>query len=758
MTKLYLKYNPYTVQSEIEINGNPVQAPNKLFDLKNERLQVWLEDLIPLLDESCNDDEYDIEFYGTRLDYCDLQSCIDDYITKHTDIKVNVNFKEAKGSEDRFNELISLFEDMQKNCPFEDLTTEQIKENFNNAVSSEFEVSVIATMSSGKSTLINSLLGRELMPSRNEACTATIARIKDIDEQEVFTAEYRDSANNVLGNFNSLTLEAMNEMNDNLNTAYINIEGNIPHIDSKGIQLVLIDTPGPNNSRTEEHKNHTYRIIKEKTKPMVLYVLNATQLQTTDDDILLSVVAEAMKVGGKQSKDRFIFAINKIDQFDPDKESVHEAINNVITYLNKHGIEKPNIFPTSAEMAKVIRMNQNRQELTTKQKKTLRDYDLFIEDENLHLSEQASLSNYNKIKVNQMIEQARNAGDGYQEALVYTGIPAIELAINEYLRKYAYTTKVKTAVDTFIKKVEEKCMLRKMLESIQNDETARIKINEQLKAIGRQLTDGKSANEFKNKIQNLNMTHEAEKRIKNLRTKISRTIVNEDNRSSMSTLEVQQLMMKLQRNVRDLQSDVKTELESIINDVIVNNAQNIMNEYKKHMHSLITSGDLNTGDYATSSSISFLEEDMPDAQDIINQYKYQETVDTGDKEWIENTNKKWYKPWTWFQEAGHYKTIYTNVEMVNYGTVYDDFIQPIIANFNDNLEAAKETANQEANDFKIYFIDQLNKLEEVMKKKVVENEKLTRNQIEIEQKMRKDEQKIEWLKNFMNKLDVILTI
>ena len=31
---------------------------------------------------------------------------------------------------------------------------------------------VMATMSSGKSTLINALLGQQILPSRNEACTA----------------------------------------------------------------------------------------------------------------------------------------------------------------------------------------------------------------------------------------------------------------------------------------------------------------------------------------------------------------------------------------------------------------------------------------------------------------------------------------------------------------------------------------------------------------------------------------------------------
>ena len=45
-----------------------------------------------------------------------------------------------------------------------------------------FEVVVVATMSAGKSTVINALIGKELLHSANEATTATITRIHDNDD------------------------------------------------------------------------------------------------------------------------------------------------------------------------------------------------------------------------------------------------------------------------------------------------------------------------------------------------------------------------------------------------------------------------------------------------------------------------------------------------------------------------------------------------------------------------------------------------
>ncbi|MBF4102826.1 dynamin family protein [Gallibacterium anatis] len=44
-----------------------------------------------------------------------------------------------------------------------------------------FEVIIVGTMSAGKSTVINALIGQELLHSANQATTATITSIHDKD-------------------------------------------------------------------------------------------------------------------------------------------------------------------------------------------------------------------------------------------------------------------------------------------------------------------------------------------------------------------------------------------------------------------------------------------------------------------------------------------------------------------------------------------------------------------------------------------------
>ncbi len=759
MVNVFLKYNPFTVESVIRINNDELSEMSKLYNFKHERLQMWLDHLVSILIEECNDD-LNITFQGTRLDYEDLCSAIEDWCINNKSIKISTEFIESKASNDRFKELTALFEYMQKECPFEDLRDAQIKENFYKAIGSEFEVSVIATMSSGKSTLINAMLGRELMPAKNEACTATIARIKDVDGKENFSAICRDINNKKICTNESLTLEAMNELNNNAQIAYIDIEGDIPFITSKNVQLVLLDTPGPNNSRTEEHKNHTYRIIKEKSKPMVLYVLNATQLSTNDDNYLLSSVAEAMKVGGKQAKDRFIFAVNKIDTFDTEKgESIENALNNVRAYLLGHGIENPNIYLTSAEMAKVLRLNKNGFELSRKQKQTRENYWSFNDEPQMHLSKYAQLSSKSREELNDMIRTAQSSNDVYGEALVHTGVPAIEIAINEYLDKYALTTKVKTAVDTFRKKIEEKKLFGNLMDELSANENLRKELNQRLKLVKQQLDDGEKAKQFRERIEKLDMKSAADKRVLEITSKIVKVLkpLDSSDNTKMSSLEVEQFMMKLMRDVNNLQSDIKTDLEKIVEDIVVSNADSILKEYEIHIQSLLIDNVMNKSSFKVDATVQILSSNMPDVSDLIDRYKYAERVKTGE-EWVKNTNKKFYKPWTWFQESGNYKSTYENREFVDKKKVYEDFIRPISGDFIDNIQSAKETAHAEAEKFKKFFLNELNKLNEVLKVKVTELQSISDNEKALSNRIKEDESKKKWLEEFLIQLDSILEI
>ena len=82
-----------------------------------------------------------------------------------------------------------------------------------------------------------------------------------------------------------------------------------------------------------------------------------------------------------------------------------------------------------------------------------------------------------------MIADAQKKGDEYAEALVYTGIPAIELAISEYLIKYALPAKITEGVYSFKEKIDNLGVEAAEKEKLKGNKAAVEQFTETLKKI-----------------------------------------------------------------------------------------------------------------------------------------------------------------------------------------------------------------------------------------------------------------------------------
>ena len=74
MKKIFIKYNPYNLETEFKVDGKRLAQNSKIGEkiLPGSRLQEWVEDLPQDLIEEYNDTDYDVVFHGTLLDFEDL--------------------------------------------------------------------------------------------------------------------------------------------------------------------------------------------------------------------------------------------------------------------------------------------------------------------------------------------------------------------------------------------------------------------------------------------------------------------------------------------------------------------------------------------------------------------------------------------------------------------------------------------------------------------------------------------------------------
>ncbi|MCL2016657.1 MAG: 50S ribosome-binding GTPase [Defluviitaleaceae bacterium] len=173
----------------------------------------------------------------------------------------------------------------------------------------ELRIIITGTMSAGKSTLINALIGEKQAESAAEALTAEIG---------YFT-------NNPKPFKTWITPTKL---------------------------VTIIDTPGVNAALNPEHAAVTHNALSTEIYDKVIYIFNADKLGTEDDMAHLEYVAENVP------KDKLIFMLNKVDNFDVDNDSITESLQKLRQDLLKFGYTEPQVFPISAKFSLLLKLPQ----------------------------------------------------------------------------------------------------------------------------------------------------------------------------------------------------------------------------------------------------------------------------------------------------------------------------------------------------------------------------------------------------------------
>lgn len=216
----------------------------------------------------------------------------------------------------------------------------------------------MATMSAGKTTCINAVLGTELLHSANEATTATIAEIRSSKKESIRC--YGESKNLIEEVFD-ISPEKIRELNSKAKINEILIEGNF-NIDEN---LVIVDTPGPNNSRDDNHKNLSHDYILNSRFDFLVYVINSTQPFINDDLQYLKFIYKNVQ------NNKIIFLVNKLDDFDLESESIEDFKKNLFKYLKDIGFKNPTVFGISAYRALIIKKLIYQERMSRKERRDL---------------------------------------------------------------------------------------------------------------------------------------------------------------------------------------------------------------------------------------------------------------------------------------------------------------------------------------------------------------------------------------------------
>lgn len=641
MTEVYIKYNPYRLSTTIKLNNNEISEDSSIAQLiHGKRLQKWIGTLPEALRSERGDREFHVTFHGNALDYDDVKDAFEHAQRESIIGNYTTAFEEALGDNEVYNKLMVVYDDLMEDSYFTDSLSNSDKEGLEHAVKrvqdNVFPIHVIATMSSGKSTLINALLRKKLMPSKNEACTAIITEILDNDSTG-YAATVYDRDDSQINSIPNLSYEDMNSLNDNENIAKVSIEGDVPFLNVTETKLKLVDTPGPNNARNTNHRETTYKNINSATENMILYILNYTQLATNDDENLLNYVAEEIRKGGKETRDRFLFVINKMDAVGED-DSVPHAIEITRNYLAKHGIDDPQIFPCSAFAALGLRSTETDFNkvmtdpmLMMQLMNNTSEQDLFSKmvklnnTDALHLEQYSTLTPSEQEKLRQKLADAKASNDYVEQALIHSGIYSIESAIRAYVQKYAKAKKIHDLVEPLEAQLHqcEKSTNAKLAALSGGKEAEEIK--KRNAAINEFINKGNEAKKFKAQIDAIDPIPEIKKTAKDLSNKAVAKLkkvfdpFGDEIEGKQEALRAANIFYN---NAADVLSNLTVQMKIIIQKEVTETSTKLIESYRQKLDDL----DENMGDSLKFGTSDLVEGVLSRMKANANEYSSSDTL------------------------------------------------------------------------------------------------------------------------------------
>lgn len=759
MKNVKITYNPYILDTRIWIEDKEPK-PNSKLNYGKLRLQEWSSRIPQNLFDECKDLDYHIEFTGTETDFEDLKETLE----KSDLINCTFDFIPKPSVQETQEQIVEIFKDILKG-PVDQLKDRKIIDSFKKAQNEEFSINVVATMSAGKSTLINALLGKKLMPSSGEATTAKIVRVihSDIDHYHAIAL---DQNGEPIKEDKNIIYSTMKEWNLDPEISTIDIYGPIQCVKTVDTKLILIDTPGPNNAHDKRHAYTTRKMLENSDNSLVVFVLNSGQSGVNDEKDLMDYVSDVMKKGGKQSRERYLFVVNKMDELNPDDDKVKDILNNIKLRLeNKdtYGIKEPHLFPLSAQAALEKRDSNIKSKLRLSNLKELVNIDSqwklesHYEFNNLPQSIKLEIDDLlNIINEDENREIAEN-----DRVEIHTGIFSIEKAIGLYVDKYARPLKVKDLVDSFNNRLKELQAFSTLEKQISESEDFRNEIIEKIESQEDKVSKGQKAQNLTDTIETFDLVDHVKEEmsdyLNDAASEIRKIFREYEDNEKVKRVEAENKIAEIEKKANKILVNIDTKINSVLGKGYKFLFQNILSQYKNNIEDLNMT--FNSSDFMLNP-LDFVAEDLSNLSKLLEDNTF--TKDEGKNEitgYKVNEKRKWYKPWTLFTEprkvpVREYKE--KLVDYVNITKLAEEYLTPIQVQIREAVESANQHAEKETKRIKKMLHIKLEEINSILTEKYAEIKKLAKVKEKSEDELNVLNSNLEFMKVIKQRVDNLI--
>lgn len=751
MINFTILYNPIAWKTEISSNDNTVLSnlKNYIEEIKDRDIIVWIDSFVAKVSEELNDDLFQL-----TINNC-FESDKSIIENKLKNSKVQLDIKSVDSNE-LFERIDETIQKILKDNDFDHNIVKQRESEIHKLQSTIIEIPVIATMSSGKSTILNALIGQTLLPALNRATTATTCKIIVNNDLNTFKGRVLNNGI-VIAEDNNITEDFVKQYNEEANTEDLEIiiEGAVTSLDTKGFEVHFLDTPGPNNTQNEKHKESTYEYLKDNTNlPIILYVLNATQLAIDDDKELLEEISKVFE-DNKENLDRIIFLANKIDAFDIEKESIDTCIDNITNYLSRFNIKNPKIFPISGEYARLTQTSEKKRSRTENNNfSTFRNNFICLDDtyKGYELVKHSPLREDQKEYLLSEAEKSETKKD-----LVYSGLSAVQLYIEEYIeshhKKNVYKDLWEIINDIANASISNLKLEKKNLREKSQEEKKRIEEEKETKTKKIE-KDRKSLEEKISKLKVDKKKFQKEREI--LDAKADKLRIEASRKNNILPQEAQNLIKKYQNEITNTNISIKTTLDSVSKDIFFNHLNQLKDLTKEIL--IEDKENLSVEEFSFNSTLN----NNIGSISNISLSKYTtvrvETKSRKVKKIVENKKSAWDRFWGWdwkktkeIEVQEFYDVKHNEVSFLEF---YAKEIRPVLDKIDKSIDKAEKYLDTEIENLNKNY---LQKIDDVIQQGFDEiytefQQDIVRSQEEIEKIKQELDKRIEKINHIKNTL------
>ena len=348
-------------------------------------------------------------------------------------------------------------------------------------------------------------------------------------------------------------------------------------------------------------------------------------------------------------------------------------------------------------------------------------------------------------------------------AMINSGIPALQMAIREYIEKYAVAIKIKSAHHSFMHKLEDDRIISDIKNELADSEEKFNLTRDELERKEKQYKASNKVEQYKKEISSLKIDKQAivkkgsslAKKFADLSMSGKEKVAKDEALSLLNSIK-----LEFETKISEAQDEIKTYFEG----EIVKKCNDTLKQYEAYVRELDDSDMFKISGIDLRKLSDFDNIDIWSVNDIYRNSDYVDTEEVDDGDWVKergfgNGVKRFFGFFCGHEEWGRrWVPNIVKYEWINITQFIQDRIGEIKVEFERAIDGAIKEAETNLGNIKKKFTDEIEEIDSKLLELFNQIKQITSDMEKLKTEVKEDEENYKWIMMIKEKAESILEI